>query len=58
MKFINIDHILWHPKIVNSLPKTSVKRPMPALIYKLTPLLSTNISNFVKFANNLDVDIF
>ena len=31
---------------------------MPALIYKLTPLLSTNISNFVKFANNLDVDIF
>lgn len=58
MKFIKIDRILWHPKIVRSLLKISAKLPISTLTYKMTPLLSTNISNFVKFANNLDVDLF
>ena len=43
--------------IVESLPSSSVKFPMPMITYKLTPP-TTKFLNFNKFVNNLDLDLF
>ena len=46
VEFINIARILWDPKIVKSLPKSSVKFSMPTVTYKLTPPISTKFFDF------------
>ena len=58
VEFINIARILQDPDIVNSLPSSSVKFPMPMVPYKLTPPISTKFFNFNKFVKNLDLDLF
>ena len=58
VEFTNIDCILRDPVIVNSLPSSSVEFPIPMVIYKLTPPISTKFFNFNKFVNNLDLDLF
>ena len=58
VEFINIAHILRNPDIVKYLPSSSVKFPMPMVIYKLTPPVSIEFFNINKFANNLDLGLF
>ena len=58
VEFMNIARILRNPEIVNSLPPSSAKCPIPMVSYKVTPHLSALFFNFKKFINNLDLDIF
>ena len=55
---MSIACILRDPDIVQSLPSSSVKFPIPIVTYKLTPPRSTKFFNFNKFVNNLDLDLF
>ena len=58
VEFINITRILPDPGIVKSVPSSSVKFPMPMVIYKVTSPISTKFFNFNNFVNNLDLDLF
>ena len=55
---INIARILLDSDIVRSLPSSSVKFPIPMVIYKLTSPISTKFFTFKKFVSNLDLDLF
>ena len=58
VEFINTARILHDPKLVKSLPSSSVKFYMLMVTYKLTPPISTKFFNFNKFVSNLDLDLF
>ena len=58
VEFINIARILHDTDLVNSLPSSSLKFPMPMVTYILIPPISTKFFNFNKFVNNLDLDLF
>ena len=58
VEFINTACFLRDPDIVESLPSSSVKFPMPMVIYKLTPPPCTKCFNFNNFVNELDLDLF
>ena len=58
VRFIIIAPVLRYPRIVKTLPSSSVQFPMQILTYRVNPPISTKFFNLNKFVNNLHLDLF
>ena len=57
VEYINVARILLDSDIVESLPSSCVKFPMPMVTYKLIPPITSTIFNFNRFVSNLDLGL-
>ena len=57
MELINVPHIFHDPSLKTCLP-TNIKLDDATVVYSLTSLIRSKISNFDKFVSDLDVKAF
>ena len=60
LEMINLSKIIHDPKLSKEFPHTIAKRSYtaPTVIYKLSPTIRSNLFNYKKFVNELDLNKF